>query len=216
MLTKKYLDIVAYYEECLRHFGDSHLGVDWASAESAETRYRVMLDLIRSPPGQAVSLLDLGCGASHLLEFIARQRITGVDYSGLDLSPAFVALSRRKHPEIRYYCVDLLEPRTTLPRFDYVVMNGVFTQKRNLTVDEMFEYLSALLEKAFALARRGVAFNVMSAHLGWEGPHLFHLPFDRLAHVLAGLGGNFILRNDYGLPEYTVYVYRSSGAARPH
>src|SRR5215472_5186927 len=116
MLTKKYLGIVAYYEECLKYFGDSHLGVDWASVEAAETRYRVMLDLIRSPPGQAVSLLDLGCGASHLLDFIARQQITGIDYTGLDLSPAFVALSRQKHPEVVYYCVDLLESSSTLPR----------------------------------------------------------------------------------------------------
>ena len=212
MLTKKYLGIVAYYEECLKHFGDSHLGVDWASVEAAETRYRVMLDLIRSPPGQAVTLLDLGCGASHLLDFMVRQQIKGIDYTGLDLSPAFVALSRQKHPDVVYYCLDLLESPSTLPHFDYVIMNGVFTQKRDLTVDEMFVYLAALLEKAFAVARRGVAFNVMSAHLDWERPDLFHLPFDRLAHLLAGLGGNFVLRHDYGLPEYTVYLYRSQSA----
>jgi SAM-dependent methyltransferase len=207
MLAKKYLDIVAYYERCLSSFGDNHLGVDWASVEGAATRYRVMLDLIRSPPERPVSLLDFGCGASHLLDYMARQQIRGIDYAGLDLSPAFIALSRQKHPGVAYYCVDLLECSSALPHFDYVVMNGVFTQKRDLTVDEMFDYLAALVERAFIIARRGVAFNVMSAHLGWERPDLFHLPFDRLAHLLAGFGGNFVLRNDYGLPEYTVYLY---------
>jgi len=208
MLAKKYLDIVSYYEDCLRCFGDSHLGVDWASADGADTRYRVMLDLVRSSPGQVVSLLDFGCGASHLLDFMVRHRIQGIHYSGLDLSPAFVSLSRQKHPEVAYYCVDLLESRATLPEFDYVVMNGVFTQRRDLTADEMFDYLGALLRKALGLARRGVAFNVMSAHLGWQRPNLFHLAFDRLADLLTELGGNFVLRSDYGLPEYTVYLYR--------
>ena len=209
MPAKTYLNIVAYYQECLKIFGDSHFGVDWASAEGAETRYRVMLDLVRPAAGQVVSLLDFGCGASHLLDFMRRQGIQGVGYSGLDLSPESVALCRRKHPEITYYCIDLLEPGASVPGFDYVVMNGVFTQKRDLTMDEMLDYFASLLRKVFVLARRGVAFNVTSAHLGWERPNLFHLPFDRLAGVLVELGGNFVLRNDYGLPEYTVYLYRS-------
>lgn len=211
VLTKRrYLNIVTYYESCLAHFGDNHLGVDWACGRDADTRYQVMLDVIREPSGQTVSLLDFGCGASHLLDFISRQGITGIDYSGLDLSPAFIDLSRRKHPDIPYYCVDVLDNLEPLPCFDYVIMNGVFTQKLDLPGEDMLTYLSALLEKAFGLARRGLAFNVMSAHLGWERPNLFHLPFDQLAGMLtAKLWGNFVVRNDYGLPEYTVYLYRA-------
>ena len=37
----------------------------------------------------------------------------------------------------------------------------------------------------------------------------FHLPFDELAPFLTReLSRNFVLRNDYGLFEYTAYVYR--------
>jgi hypothetical protein len=38
---------------------------------------------------------------------------------------------------------------------------------------------------------------------------LFHLPFDTLASFLTSeLTRNFVFRNDYGLYEYTAYVYR--------
>jgi hypothetical protein len=61
----------------------------------------------------------------------------------------------------------------------------------------------------WARTARGLAFNVMSKHVDWERPDLFHLPFDALAQVLArSLTRNFVIRNDYGLYEYTTYVYR--------
>jgi len=55
----------------------------------------------------------------------------------------------------------------------------------------------------------GVAFNVMSKHVDWERDDLFHLPFDTLArYLIASLTRNFVIRSDYGLYEYTTYIYR--------
>ena len=70
MEEKKYLDIVTHYESCLERYGDNHLGVDWPSASDAEERYRVMLEVIRPDPEAPVTLLDFGCGASHLYEYM--------------------------------------------------------------------------------------------------------------------------------------------------
>jgi SAM-dependent methyltransferase len=209
ILDRKYLEIIAHYEWCLRTYGDQHLGVDWSSARGAEIRYRVMLDVIRGPRSRRVSVLDFGCGASHLLDFIIRENVEGLDYVGLDLSPAFIALSRRKYPDVSYHCVDVLEDATALPTCDYVVMNGVFTEKCDLSHEEMFAYMAAVLRCAFVLARQGLAFNVMSAELGWEQPFLFHVPAEQMtAFVRAELTDNFVIRTDYGLSDYTVYLYR--------
>jgi len=49
----------------------------------------------------------------------------------------------------------------------------------------------------------------MSKHVDWEREDLFHLPFDVLARFLTRMvTRNFVIRNDYGLYEYTTYVYR--------
>jgi SAM-dependent methyltransferase len=207
--AKKYIEIVEHYETCLARYGDSHLGVDWPKARDAETRYRVMLELIPTPLPSIVKLLDFGCGASHLYEHIIANRATGIEYLGLDLSPKFVELSRKKFPQNHYICADILEDPDAVPSSDYIVMNGVFTEKRTLTFGEMLTYFERTLSAAFAKAERGIAFNVMSNHLDWERADLFHLPLDTMARILIRtLTRNFVVRNDYGLYEYTTYVYR--------
>jgi SAM-dependent methyltransferase len=207
--AKRYIEIVEHYESCLAKHGDTHLGVDWPKARDAETRYRVMLELIRLPRPRIVKLLDFGCGASHLYEHIVANGIGGLDYTGLDLSTKFVELSRKKFPKNAYVCADILEEPDAVPASDYIVMNGVFTEKRGLTFDEMLAYFERTLTAVFAKAQHGIAFNVMSKHLDWEREDLFHLPFDMLARFLARtLTRSFVIRNDYGLYEYTTYVYR--------
>ena len=73
----------------------------------------------------------------------------------------------------------------------------------------MLAYFERTLSAVFAKAKVGLAFNVMSKHVDWERDDLFHLPFDTLVRFLtASLTRNFVIRNDYGLYEYTTYLYR--------
>jgi len=203
------MDIVSHYEFCLGKHGDTYKGVDWPNKEDADTRYRVMLEVIKPNTSGVVSFLDFGCGASHLYEYILDHKLDKIEYSGLDLSDKFIQLSKQKYPSIKYFCMDILNEDESLPEFDYIVMNGVFTEKRSLSFDEMFEYFKAVVEKVFAKVKIGLAFNVMSKHVDWERDDLFHMPFDTLASFLKKyLSRNFVIRNDYGLYEYTTYVYR--------
>jgi len=203
-----HLDIVAHYEACLAAHGDTHRGVDWPNPKDAATRYDVMLGVIREAP-RKVSLLDFGCGASHLLEHLQRSGETDIAYAGLDLSSKFIQLSQSKHPRVPYYCLDILEEPATLPIFDYIVLNGVFTEKRSLSHEDMLAYFQRMLRALFAKARCGIAFNVMSKHVDWEREDLFHLSLDVLAAFLKReLSRHYVIRNDYGLYEYAVYVYQ--------
>jgi SAM-dependent methyltransferase len=207
--NQNYLKIVSHYEACLDEHGDTHLGVDWPNLQDALTRYRVMLEVIREKEPTKVSLLDFGCGAAHLYDYILANGITDIEYSGLDLSPRFIQLSREKHPALKFYCLDILKDPAGLPIFDYIVMNGVFTEKRELSHDEMWEYFKQVIRATFKLAKSGMAFNVMSTHVDWERDDLFHLPIDKLtAFLVKEASRDFIIRHDYKLYEYTAYVYR--------
>lgn len=211
MTLPRYRAIVDHYEACLEQHGDTHLGVDWPNADDADTRHRVMLDLLAGRnPGQVATLLDFGCGTSHLYDFMLREGVTGIEYAGLDLSPRFVEFSRRKHPGNRYWCMDILAGGSSeLPSFDYVVMNGVFTEKLDLSFDEMFAYMRAVVGRVWEHTTAGMALNVMSKHVDWEREDLFHVPFDELAGwLVSSIGRHFVIRADYGLYEFTTYVYR--------
>ena len=204
----KYESIIDHYESCLAEYGDSHLGVDWPNKQDAEKRYQVMLEVIRDDR-KGLTLLDFGCGASHLYGYIRDNEFSGLEYHGLDISPAFYTLSRNKYPETNYYCMDVLAKPNQLQSYDYIIMNGIFTEKREMEFDEMFEYFKNMLRVVFPKVRRGLAFNVMSKHVEWERDDLFHMPIDTLVSFLTmELSRNFIIRNDYGLYEYTVYLYK--------
>ncbi|MCX7664424.1 MAG: class I SAM-dependent methyltransferase [Gemmataceae bacterium] len=208
-MENKHRLLVQHYEQCLAQYGDTHRGVDWPNEKDAQTRYRIMQEVIRAETPNP-TLLDFGCGAGHFYDYLVQQGQNQILYSGLDLSEKFIDLCRRKYPTITFYCCDFLEEGVTLPSFDYVVLNGVFTEKRELSFEEMWHYTQKLLKKVFAITQVGLAFNVMSKQVDWERADLFHLPLDTLAWFLKEhLTRNFIIRNDYGLYEYTTYVYRT-------
>ena len=210
-MKPNYKDIIKHYEKCLQEHGDNHLGVDWPKLEDVDKRYKVMLECIPMRPriGQDISLLDLGCGTGHLLEYIRKNNIAGINYTGLDISNKFVEVARKKFTDVSFICGDVLSNDLKLANFDFIVMNGVFTEKREMSFEEMWSYFTEMIKIVFAKSNRGIAFNVMSKNVDWERKDLFHVPFDLLADFLVkNLTRDFVFRNDYGLFEYTTYVFK--------
>jgi SAM-dependent methyltransferase len=202
-----YLALIRHYEACFAAKGDTPQGVDWPDAAGARTRYRVMAEVARDAAG--FDVLDLGCGAGHFLDYLRDQYRGPLHYQGLDLSTVFVDCCRQKFPGVTFTCADILQDPQALPPCDYVVMNGVFTEKRSLGQDEMMAFTCRMLERAFGAARKGIAFNLMSKHVDWERDDLFHVPYDDITRfVISRLSRHHVIRADYGLFEYTMYVYR--------
>jgi hypothetical protein len=60
-----------------------------------------------------------------------------------------------------------------------------------------------------------MALNLMSKHVDWERDDLFHLPIDELLQFSRReLSRHVVIRHDYGLYEYTAYVYREPNRCR--
>lgn len=210
-MEKTYKSIISHYEECLDKHGDNHLGVDWPKIEDVDKRYQVMLDIIKFDGVDIISptLLDFGCGTAHLLEFINKNQYPNIQYSGLDISQKFVDFAQQKFPVINFYCFDVFDADSEIPIFDYIVMNGVFTEKRELTFDQMWDYFTRLITLVYEKSSKGIAFNVMSKNVSWERDDLFHVSHDLLSDFLCkNITRNYIIRNDYGLYEYTVYIFK--------
>lgn len=205
----KYQQIIDHYEACFAKFGDTPEGIDWPNLPDLLKRYKVMLDVIR-PQETQVSLLDFGCGTAGLNSFIVAEGLSDhIRYSGLDMGKEFIEHCRKKFPDIEFHWADVVKNPELMPVSDYVVMNGVFTEKCGMSFDEMWNYSRELLKIVYKSARKGIAFNVMSSHVDWEREDLFHLPVDELLKFsCAELSRNVVIRNDYGLYEYTAYVYR--------
>src|SRR5258706_307998 len=106
MPPSTYKTVLREYERALELHGDTFQGVGWTKKkEYAELRYRLMLEGIKGRFGRPLKLLDFGCGAAHLYEYIRSSGISGIDYSGLDLSAKFLELCRRKYPDVDFHHV---------------------------------------------------------------------------------------------------------------
>jgi SAM-dependent methyltransferase len=202
--------ISAACEEDLIKYGDNFRGVGYTkSPQEAADRYALMLGVVRERE-TPVSILDLGCGLGHLLDFIeAHADYHHLRYVGLDISARYLAAARARHPQHEFVLMDVLDDDEGLPTFDYVVLNGVFNYRGPIERGEMMRYWQQLTTTAYRHCRCGIAFNVMSTIVDWERDDLFHLPFD----VMAGFVGKhlsryFLIRHDYEAYEYTTYVYR--------
>lgn len=206
-----YRPLVESVEKLYAEHGDTHRGMGFRREEGFEARYRVYLEVIRGAAArEECSLLDVGCGTARLLDLIKSLGRDEISYRGVDLSPKLLDAARKKHPGADFILgdpFDLEEIWSARP--DYVVFGGIFTSRLQMSVAEMTDYMLRMLRLAFTHCRRGVVFDVISAHVDWQRDDLFHVPFDQMADLMqANLNRNYVFRADYGLYEYAVYVYK--------
>jgi SAM-dependent methyltransferase len=207
-----YHPLVETVEKFYTEHGDTYRGLGFRKEEGFEARYRVYLEVIRDAAArEECSLLDVGCGTARLLDLIKSLGRDEISYRGVDLSPKLLEAARKKHPEADFILgdpFDLKEIWSAQP--DYVVFGGIFTSRLQMSVAEMTDYMLRMLRLAFTHCRRGVVFDVISAHVDWQRDDLFHVSFDQMADLLQhNLSRHYLFRADYGLYEYAVYVYRS-------
>ena len=187
-----------------------------------KTRYGVMSDIFvldRNEIQAPYSWLDFGCGAGgfykHLRNVFSPFEI---DYSGIDINSNAVDLARITYPGQGFGVLDIHKdedweafnnPRICKENYDYVVCNGTFTVKKDLTQNQMSDFMCSSLEKLWSKTNKGIAFNCMSKILDFERDDLYHVSFDALSNwVYDNMSSKFTIRQDYGLREFTMYVYK--------
>lgn len=204
--------LLAHYERCFELHGATPRGVDWPNAPDLARRFEVIWDVMRGGgTGAEPVILDVGCGPGLFCEHLrTRRRIAPGQYWGVDLSEPMIDHARISHPEARFEVRDLIRDTPPADSVDYVVLCGVFTERQAMSHASMEEFAKDLLRVCYRTARIGVAFNCMSVHVDWTREDLFHWPLDVIASFCcAELSRHFVIRNDYGLYEQTVYVYKA-------
>jgi hypothetical protein len=207
----KYLKIADHYDECFKKHGATHLGVDWPNHKDVLTRYNIMYDLMSINNETNIpnsTLLDFGCGFAGFMGWMESENKDIPIYSGLDINKSFCDYCSTKYKNLDFFNLDVLVD-DNIPNFDYIICNGTFTEKRELSHEEMMGFFKSVIIKLWDKTQKGIAFNLMSKIVDWEREDLFHVSFDELAWFLKNtISKDFIIRNDYKLYEYTVYVYK--------
>jgi len=205
--------LVEHYENCFTKHGDTAKGFDWPNEEGAMKRHQIMSELVKKTNS---SLLDIGCGSMHFLEFLEKcDHPKQIHYHGLELSDKFAARCKEKYPDVPLYHLDILNDQDfeKLPQFDYVTLNGLLTLKAKMSQMEMTDFYQKILKRSWSRTRCGMAFNLMSKDIvDWTREDLFYQSFSEVSAFLKSELGtrHFVFRQDYGLYEFTTYVYREA------
>ena len=121
-------------------YGDTCKGLDWPNYKDMILRYQIMIDINQYYKLNKFSILDFGAGTGNLYNYVKNISNYEIEYSALDISPFFVIVLK-KYDNINVYNIDIIKDNIEyLPIFDYIVLNGVFTEKRTLSEDEMWDF----------------------------------------------------------------------------
>lgn len=208
-----YYQLVDFYEEQLRLHGDCSQGVGWKDSRSNRVRFSVMLEMLTFAGAGSCSILDFGCGLGHFYEYLQEVGRDDIAYFGVDLSDNFIDIAREKHPNVDFFCTDIFNSPKLPIIADFIIANGVFTQKRGISDSTMDRFFVDAITTLFGNARRGVAVNVMSPVVDWRRDGNFHLPLSRVEEIASTLSNRFLIRHDYGLHEYTLYLFKPDSVA---
>jgi SAM-dependent methyltransferase len=201
----------SHYSQKFMEFGATSKGVDWGREEDLDLRYYKMLavidrDMFNSE--KTIKLLDVGCGYGGLFKY-AQQQGLSLQYTGIDVASNMISWAKENWHTAEFVEGDFMHYSFGQKKFDYVVCNGILTQKLEVSLLDMDVFAKRLIRKMFDVCDHGVAFNIMSTYVNFFAPNLYYKhPSDLLAYCLSEISRKIKLDHSYGLYEYTTYLYK--------
>jgi SAM-dependent methyltransferase len=197
----------ALYRKALETYGDDPRSVFTPKGRQA-LRYANLLRGLRFD-----SILDVGCGTGLLKEYLDREGLGHVRYTGVDIVEGMVELCRRKFPGAAFQHVRRADE--VAGTFDVVLLSGTFNIVPSGFTAEAFQALVfATLERLFAKASRCLAFDFMNTLVDYRQEAAFHLSHADAVAFAARLSRRFELLQNYMPYESALRVFARSGIDR--
>lgn len=208
--------IISHYTKCLlENRGNLVKETDWDTEEKLNVRYKVMADLFYTPsPGEyntivSDKILDFGCGTGT---FLQKTPLALLNYWGCDASMEMITEAKSRYLKYadRFFHAPL--DKELISSFDWIICNGVFTEKRDYSWDEMYKYTKSTLTMLLKHTRKGLAVNFMNAAslpVNTQRSELFFLDPGVACKLAKDLGvSKYVLRTDYLPYEISLYFFK--------
>jgi RimJ/RimL family protein N-acetyltransferase/SAM-dependent methyltransferase len=190
--------IKTHYLPLIQQYGATFQAVDWGSHQGQANRFRILLEVGSI---ENATILDVGCGVGHLVEHLTTLNFQG-KYLGIDILPEMVSCARESYPSYLFQEGSILDSDNDW-KSDYVLGSGLFTFGDR-------ELMEKTIQAMFEICNKAVAFNSLSNWAEKKESGEFYA--DPLATVqfCRTLTPWVVLRHDYMLHDFTIYVYRET------
>lgn len=201
MDEKSKSEMIRFYSALLAEHGPTKEALVYKDDVQQYSRYAALTS-IEHIPGNS-SVLDVGCGLGFLSEYLRGHGWKG-KYTGVDINPDMIAAAKNRLPKENFICVDILEQGFD-DSFDYVFCGATVQHGPKFADPE--QYLFAMVRKMFALANRGLAFDVFSDRVDFTNPNMLYVDPMKLLAFCYTLTTRLVLRNDCRPYEIMVYLF---------
>jgi SAM-dependent methyltransferase len=211
MTSGEYLKIAEHYDQILAaNMGDKYKETDWNNPEAADRRYHKFAETISNNTKFQDRILDFGAGTGSLLDYMYFSDRSY--YTGMDISSNMINEAQRRFPDVRFICQDILT-KPLEEQFSVIIVNGVFTIKKDLHWTEMVKFTKDILAELWKNTDSMLCFNFMDWNripAASQRADLFFLTYDTLfTHLIAPLEPkNWIIDCSYGCYDSLAILYK--------
>lgn len=185
------------YSPLVAQYGHSFRAVDWGSEVGQLKRFEVLL---AATDFENASILDVGCGLGHLVEYLEFRGFKG-KYLGVDIVPEMIEKAQAVHKNAEFKLIDCLGDLDGIQP-DFVVASGVFA-----FADK--DRFHATIQRLFAITGKVLAVNSLSSWSDTAARNEFHADPVETFRFCGGLTKKVMLRHDYFPHDFSVYLYKA-------
>jgi cyclopropane fatty-acyl-phospholipid synthase-like methyltransferase len=186
------MDLNKVYDEFMDET-KSVKSLGWSSEEAQQARFKVISEMGIE---ENDSVLDVGCGYGDFSKF------AGSNYKGIDMREVAIKEASNRYQDKNFSVNNIFD---ITDKFDWVIASGIFCFRE----DNWRKKTCNTMQQMFTLANKGIAANFLVNYDGKQKFLKHTRPSEVMDHVIDKLGNKFVIRQDYLINDFTVYLYKS-------
>lgn len=196
-----------YYRKLFEKHRYSPQAVASAKQIYKELRYQKLSQVFGD--NQDFSLHDVGMGLGHYYEYLkSKFPDRRIVYSGSEIVKEFSEYCKQHYPECEFFLRNISEEICS-DQYDYLVFGGTFYHPCESSRSDWERFMFQLLRRAFSMARKGIAFNVITQYCDFYEKGLYYCNLSKVLDFITDeLSRFFVIDHAYPLYEMTIMIYR--------
>lgn len=171
--------------------------VAWTNKKSQYTRFDKLYEIGIT---ENDTILDLGCGLGHMVDYLQQKKYPLENYRGIDINPNYIVYAIQRKPGVNFSTGEIFD---VSDKFDYVIGSGVFTVQ--MPIEEVF----AAINRSFELCNKGVAFNFLNKEYMDNIPEFnTFVPEEFYELIKTKFNKTKLVTGYLDNEDFTVYIYK--------
>lgn len=197
-----------FYERLFQQHGHDPRSLDHRDKATQFERFSRLAQAFRREEGP-FTVHEVGCGLGDFGAYLA-ERCPWAGYSGSDICGEFVTACQQRLPQGTFLLRDVVQTHGER-QYDFLTLSGTFNMRLGASPDAWSTFVLALLDRMYALARKGIAVNFLTTYCDPEMMRDdLHYQDEKqiLDHAVERLSRHYELDAGGPLYEYTLRLYR--------